>query len=675
MSTTRPSIPPFLLAASFLLPLALAAVAPARAAQDHQAFRDQFQKAMAINSTAEMERLVKSMNREAVEWIMVTAEAISDRTSDELETRMGALRKAWKGAMETNFCDEMYEYFALLDPRLKTERTALRKRYEKERSKYIANLEKKDGPAFALAGGEFRGLGETFEQVGDKYYASECFVFVGSCYDETNRGKDADLYAAAAGYKRVVELREKIGLKDRTWTECSTRYSHLKALGYDREKPSDEELEAERMPKGTEPAVEAVLAFELVAELDAVARPCYYADELYPMWTSLPLRTKGSSVKLNTLGDLSPTVLRVASNDVEIDSDGDGAGDVKIPLTGNLMPIRFELGQGDERRPWGMLAIVGVQQDFYQGIQINLAPDDNQMTIYLAPAASMRGEIGGVPIQVFDDNMDGIYGSDPLSWQHIGLSQGLSQPELDCIVIDGAKRARPWSEYQQIGQKWYRLEIVKGGKEIQGEVVAVETGTLELEFKGGKPSWLIVQGTDVLDHCYFDLSGGDAQVPAGRYSLFYGELRKGKKRQEVKTLILPGEATPSWEVGQGMTTTIELGAPFGFDFKFEEDDETIRVDGESVVVVGSAGERYERPWGCVARPEVAYRSIGSRRASKPEKMKAVLDQDQVFEIGWRSAWSPLDLVLTKKGGAERSEVQLSDKKHKLFGKVSSDWKQ
>ena len=56
-------------------------------------------------------------------------------------------------------------------------------------------------------------------------------------------------------------------------------------------------------------------------------------------------------------------------------------------------------------------------------------------------------------------------------------------------------------------------------------------------------------------------------------------------------------------------------------------------------------------------------------------MKAVLDQDQIFEAGWAVAWSPIDLILEKRGSVDEAEVQLTEKKNKLFGKVASDWKQ
>ncbi|MDP6987858.1 MAG: hypothetical protein QF903_00095 [Planctomycetota bacterium] len=665
--------------------LTLSLLSAAGGVQDkHLEFQKRFEQAMAINSTTEMSRLVKNSTPEAVDWIIKTAERIATQNSEKLETRMAALQGAWRSAMETDFCDKMYEYFSFLDGHTKKERTRMRSEYDKLLGDYLKNLEKKDGPTFELLAKRYEGLADGFDQIGDHFYDSQCSIFVAHCRDEANRGKRADLYKVTAALKRVVAEREAIGLKDRFWMDSNRRYQFLAKQGYDRVKPTEEEAKAEATPKATEPALAAAMGFELVEKPGAFERPMYYLDDLYPLWNSLALKTKGSTARFMTLGlnadgtkrktDLSPVVMRVGSADVQLDLDGDGEGDGKVPLTGNLEPVEFEVGEGAERRRLAVLCIVGVQQDNYQGIQINLAPDDNQMAIYFIPAGSVVGELGGEKIRVFDDNLDGTYGGPPSVWQHIGMSAGVLHPEMDAIAVGKDKRARPWSEYQRLGERWFRLQSAESGNRVLGEAVEIETGELKLKFKGGKPAWVVLKGEGVYENSYFDIADGAAEVPTGRYSLYYGELRKGKKRQMVKTLIVPGEATPTWDVVAGETTVVELGAPFGYDFTVEQDAATIAVTGKQVVVTGVAYERYERPWGCVPRPDVAYRKAGSRRGSKPETMQAVLDQDQIFEAGWAAAWSPLDLILEKRAGVEEAEVQLTEKKNKLFGKIASDWK-
>jgi len=275
--------------------------------------------------------------------------------------------------------------------------------------------------------------------------------------------------------------------------------------------------------------------------------------------------------------------------------------------------------------------------------------------------------------------MDGVYGSLPATYQHIGCTEGAYAPEMDSIQVGGEKRARPWSEYQEIGGSWYKVAAEKGGKSLSATPATLKTGTLKLKYKGPvKPSWLVVKGAATYENSYFDLAGAGAQgvtVPAGRYTLYYGELRSGKKKQMLKTLILPGKNTPSWPVPENGEATVELGGPFGFEFRTQKTDEAIKVVGNTVVIVGATSERYERPWGCVPRPEAAYRKKGSKKGSKPEKMDVVQTQEEVSKLGWAAAWFPRDLDLPKKADETAVEVQLTEKNNKLFGKIESTWKE
>ena len=91
-------------------------------------------------------------------------------------------------------------------------------------------------------------------------------------------------------------------------------------------------------------------------------------------------------------------------------------------------------------------------------------------------------------------------------------------------------------------------------------------------------------------------------------------------------------------------------------------------------MTGSAGERYERTWNCVPHPEVAFRKEGSKRGNKPEKMTWVQNTNEITELGFRAAWSPLDLIIDRTRTKGEIEVQVTEKKNKLFGKIESIWK-
>jgi hypothetical protein len=259
------------------------------------------------------------------------------------------------------------------------------------------------------------------------------------------------------------------------------------------------------------------------------------------------------------------------------------------------------------------------------------------------------------------------------------MSEGNYHPELDSIVIGTSSRALPWSEFTKVGDTWYRLESVNGGTQINATPMEVETGTLELDFDGPSPAWMIVHGEGSLENCYYDLLAegkGPVEVPAGTYELLVGAVIKGKKQQVMKALVVPGPNTGPWTVDKGAAVEVTLGKPFSFDFAVQKSDENVTVIGNTVTIVGSASERYERTWNCAPRPDILLRKAGSKKGGKGEEMDAVLDLNEMVDgkrrFTYADTWRPLDTTVVNKYG--EVEVQLVEKKNKLFGKIESDWK-
>lgn len=647
---------------------------------DGKNFRAEYLKAMRIGDKALMGRLIGDNTDAAVAWIMETAEAISNSPSEAIYERMAGLKAGWAESMKTDFCDQMERYFSFLDSPTKRERLKLRREYDKLQAAYFENLEEKDVSVFTRTAVEFEALAGGFETLGDWYYHSQCYGFAAICFDEPSVGKkNADFDRATNAYKRFLESREKIGLKDKIYLINKPRYEQLVALGFGDEAKAESAAveEAEAAAAGPPPpAVTMSMAFELVEDLDEYERPSYFMDQIYQIWNLIPLQRKGSQYTIPRLEN-GPTVYRVGAAEVTLDADFDGAGEVEVPMRGNVDPVVFEIGDGPARRKWAFLATTGLERDEYQGFETNLAPTDDVVNIYMAPAGSVVGDLDGVPIRIFDDNLDGIYGSPATSWGHVGMSKDHYMPEMDSIVIGETDRAVPFSEYIQVDDTWYKLETLEGGTGVRAQAVRVKTGTLSLKYKGTKPSYVIVKGTNDYENSYFDLVGEkEVEVPVGRYELFFGIVSKGKKRQVVKSIIVPGADTPSWDVLKpGDEIEIELGSPYSFDFDYSVGDEEIVLDGQSVVVTGVGGERYERIWGARPQPEVSYRKAGSSRGSKGEDTDLILNQNDIAEYGgWPAAWFPLDLVIPKKSSETDVEVKLYEKKNKLFGKIESDWK-
>ena len=675
--------------APLLAPVVTARVpaGPVLAPQDRAVeFRQKLKAAVTIKNYDEVSKLLRQYQEEAVNHVDELATTMASANSEEIEKEFEMLTKCWKDVYKTDFVTKVYTYNSGLagDAPRRKERFALLDQYRKSMQKLAANYNgPKDGPTFELCSGELQVICENFVRIGDYLSAARVASAVAICHDITYRTKEeADLKKTCEFYGKAVEYFDQVQLTYSFYMQCKARYESLAREGHGPEAPPDPNAPA----APTQPTANAAAAvtvktsFEVLKGVDDFQRPNFYADELYAVWPVVPLAGKGSTGKFQSL-ERGPLVLRPDASKVGLDLDHDGNPDKLIPLTGNFATVDFEIGEGAEKRKFAFGFRTGIQQDVFQGLQTNLQPDDTQMRFYVINAGSVVTDVNGTALRILDDNMDGLYGGVPKSFSYGGLADGMFQPEFDCMVIGTGKRAVPWSKYAQVGGAWYQLEPQKGGVELTATPLTLETGTVKLEFKGPMPTWLVLKGTDKLEGCFFDIvdpAKKPVTLPVGTYELFAGELRQGKKAQTVKCLILPGSDTKRWSVKAGQETVVQLGGPFKFEFGVESAEETVTVKGKSLAVIGAARERYERLWNCVPRPEVSVRKAGTKKGSKPEKMHVVLDllernEDGSFKYTEADTWRPVDTAYPIRKG-EAVELQLVEKKNKLFGEIESDWK-
>lgn len=660
---------------------ALVALSAPAAAQRDSPFMQEFRKLMALKAMDEMVTLLKQHENEALLAVREIVVAMRDGSDETLEIEIDALGRAWKKAYDSDFVTLQYGYFALrlTGPfkRLHREATTRSLQKNKEFDEAVAAKAVARYPGLAL---EYEALGDQLSELGDHYLAAQSYWNAAVLMDDVLNGKQG------ANYRRACELwglalqaRDEAHLRDKGYGEAKARYDYLMAQGFGAPEEAapvsagpSAELEA-----AAAKAVPLAATFLLVPDIEAIQRPLYTADANFQIWSTVALKGVGSSAGFVGL-DPSPAVLRTGANKAAVDSDGDGKGDVDIPLTGKITPVQVTLGAGAAQRAWAFLAVIGLERDVYQGFVRNLGPSQENLTLYVAPAGSLVGAVAGVRVQVIDDNFDGLYGSAPKDWAYDGLLDGIYQHDLDSVVVGEAKVARPWSRLQKIGEAWYELAPNEAGTDITVARTEVQSGTLQLDLKGPPVSWLVVRNAGEEKNLFYDVAAGGTnkvEVPVGTYELYSGQVASGKKAQMLKALILPGGNARSWKVGPGETVKLELGAPFAFDFKFAENEESVTVAGPTIVVTGRGGETYQRLWNCVLTPEVHLRKVGSSRGKKEEELVPATSQEELETLEWdlRAAWFPVGKPITKPS-PDPVEVMLFQKKHKLFGKVESDWK-
>ncbi|MDF1838171.1 MAG: hypothetical protein P1V35_09905 [Planctomycetota bacterium] len=659
-------------------------------------FRKKFKNAIKINATKEMERLIRSNLSESAVWIVELAHAQVIRPLDTQAELFAQIETTWKKVKRTEFPAEMRRFYESLQGDQFKLYANLTKDYNKLVADYYAELNAEGGPkpnAMVDFANRFDRMTDDFDGMRCDYYASQCAAYAGVSWDK-DRAKDLkDLKRACTAYGRMIESRERMGLKDSILTQAMPRYNELVSLGYGpgSEGPAPEGDDANGGGEPGTPGLGAAsnftnvpLNFELLEGIEQFQRPNYFVDEHYPLWHSFYLREVGSTndnvLRFGPMikkSGMPISARRKGSAKLYFDMDGDeefGEKDIDIPVKGKRESIHLEIPVEGRTHHVAFYVQTGQEKDKYQGLDTNLQPSDTQIGVYATPAGSMVGTIGGESIRIIDEDMDGVYGGKAMPFGHVGLTESLFQPEFDSMVIGGSKRALPWSRYALIGKQWYDLKSENDGTSLGAAPVTLKTGFLQLKFKGPKPAFVIVQGTGSVEEAFFDLStSSKVEVPTGNYKLLVGMIKKGKKQQLQKVLMIPGSTDLSWNVGSGETVKVELGGPFKFDFGCDADSKGCQVIGTTVAVVGAAGERYERPWLCVPRPKASGRKAGAKRGTKAEKMGAVTSTEEVSKKGWVITWFPKDMGIDIKNAETSVEVQLTQKKHPLFGKITSDW--
>ena len=654
------------------LPLAPVAVQdPARE------FRDQFDQALKLNSKSRMDELMRTKEDLAINLILVTAEGVSATPNEALLTRFEGLRESWKRVYDTKFPDKLERMFARMNAGTKRQRLALKLKYEELTRNVYEFQQQKNKAAIKAAAEQLLEMADGFKKMGDQWHEAQCLAWAAPSLDETYQGKDADLDACADAYARAIEVRKAIGVKDATYKGFTTRSKNLTGLGYGTAGAVKGGKAGAKATKGPQPAGDAVVAaleFEELKPLKDLGRPNYYLDEHRQIWPAVALKAPGSRAEIPRV-DGAPVVIREGAAQIVLDADGDGKGDIDWPTKGKFENLVLELGSGDTKRKWAVLTEVGRQEDFYQGQPMNLLATDGQYLVYYIPGGCMKGTVSGETIRVYDDNLDGVYGSPASSWQHFGLVTGDAQFEFDSIRVGKEKKARPFSEYVDLGSAgWHQIKTENKGTSLSAQPVTLTTGSVQVKGKGVKPEYYVLRGVDdSFKKTFIDVSGGKkVDVPAGRWELAFGLVRKGKKMQQMKAVIQPTEGMERIIVKPGETTVIGYGSPYKFDFKFETDGRNVTVDGKTVRILGSGGEAYDRFYNCVPYVDVGVRRKGGKRANANMRMKPVVDNLGLEKHGWQGMWKPVtDSVPLKEAEVE---VQLVEKKNKLFGKVESDWK-
>ena len=191
--------------------------------------------------------------------------------------------------------------------------------------------------------------------------------------------------------------------------------------------------------------------------------------------------------------------------------------------------------------------------------------------------SSMKGALGGVPVRILDDDMDGKF------------TQKVSARGSDAILIGASNAAVPLRSMHRIGKDFYRLKVASDGSSIDYERVAdTAVGQVRAVFPANTLQSLVLVGKDSA----FDVrTDGLAGIPPGSYSLAYGVVSRSKAALTFRSGTGLA-ATPQYDIKDGMINTLRIGKPFRLDFRAGYAKGKVRLSASTVSIVGSGSEVY-----------------------------------------------------------------------------------
>jgi hypothetical protein len=442
-------------------------------------------------------------------------------------------------------------------------------------------------------------------------------------------------------------------------------------------------------------AVSVPLKFEAMTNLDELD----YGPKggpVQPFWWQVSLAKEGSAQKVAWFKRSELYLVRTGAAKFALSLVSNDTKDSIEIDTGKGKVTSFWLDAG-KKLPYAMAFWVGTDRELINEAEGNFAPSDTLANVYYRSAASWKAQIGTDAVTLYDDSANGTPGdTEPLAAEFKSYSlgdpaNGTVVPLLDSMRVGKGPRV-PHSEFVKLSSGWHHV------KKANGDDVTVrplnpeyfKTGKIKLVWSGPKPTapaQLVVQGAGDLRTAFFEVAGGkEVEVPAGDYTVIFGRVVIGKAPRVQMANIYQGQSR-SFSVAAGKTYELRMGAPFALQFERTGGD-TVVIPALKVFLGEASGCVLADYHGMSIACDVAMAKEGDGKGARPiGKFLRFANWDLVNEAtkahgnlglmtacfpmpdGYRSG--PLELKLKLPAGGMK--LQLSIKKHPVFGEVKSLW--
>lgn len=241
-----------------------------------------------------------------------------------------------------------------------------------------------------------------------------------------------------------------------------------------------------------------------------------------------------------------------------LDRNGDGECEAKVEP--------FEPGQT------GLMVFRAPNEDGSEGQYAVRLSSDGAWS-YSASCA-MVGTLEGERIQLIDQNNNGRF-------DDIGE---------DAMIIGRGKAASFLSSIANVGGKLVHINVSADGSRIlatpfEGEIGSIDLAS-ELDCKARMRS--VVLKSENGDHSFeVSQAKGAFKVPAGKYTIYSGQVALGKGRADLKTGRMQ-----TVEITAGETTKLAWGGPVEAEFLYHRKGDEITIAPNEIYYYGRRGEQY-----------------------------------------------------------------------------------
>ncbi len=712
MSGTHPS-PRTALAVLLSLFFATLLFAPGLAAQaiSKDDFRSEFSQGLRLDDKKLMDKVMKKQGAPAHAMLYLEELCIEQRGGqvDNSEKR-NALLESWGRCFEGNgallkmqrWVDSMGQDQLDALQRGRTESAKLWRLYE--------NMAEPNREELMQIASQFGQLGRNAKAMGHQSEAAECYSLGATVAGKVKRNE-----RTLDTRREVLRLCEEFMYARDAWDfKFDTVYLQIQAFVKDEKvRIEEDEKEADkRRDEGYDDDIKGIEAL-VMPNVPAKQVPFKYAalkawdkeigygpkSGMYPMlWWNVVCEGVGTSSKMVWFQAADIHFGRTGGNKfvIALNPDELEKGD-ELEVSSRPKPSTFYIDAAKEV-PYTMFFWMGSDRERVGIAECNVAPRVDYANAYYKSGASWTGSIGKDALTFYDDNCNGRPGeSDPfadaLKINTLGEwdNDGTVVPNLDSMRIGKGPRV-PATQFVKLTDGWHLVEAKAAHLEHRPlNPEYFKTGKVKLAWKGGKksaPSQVVIQGQGAFKTAIFDIADGkELEVPAGKYTVIFGRIVKGKGSRVQNATMYPGETHEGFVVEADKTTTVEMGAPFQITYT-RRGDQNASIDALKIFVQEKSGCIFTELHGMGLEPEVVWAKEAGGKGKVIAEFKQLANGDLVNEASKaHSKLSILTALFPKpegyKEGPLRLDVKLPEeglvlglqqKKHSVFGKLEPVWK-